>query len=153
PNGGTLSIQTSNAWIDESYTRKHLTPLPGDYVRLDVCDTGIGIDPDVQGHLFEPFVTTKDKGKGTGLGLSTSYGVIKQLGGEITFTSQPGVGTTFSIYLPVAEPQADSVESPQRRSVSRGTETILLVEDDEAVRGVIETILVRNGYHVLCSAS
>lgn len=152
-SGGTLSIRTANARIDEAYTRKHLSPQPGDYVVLDIGDSGSGISPEIQAHLFEPFFTTKERGKGTGLGLSTSYGIVKQSGGEITFTSEPGSGTTFSIYLPVAGVQADAVEPQRGHSVTRGTETILLVEDDEAVRRVIETILVRTGYRVLCAAT
>jgi two-component system cell cycle sensor histidine kinase/response regulator CckA len=153
PGGGTLTIRSLNAQIDEAHTRKHLSPPPGEYSVLEISDTGLGIDPEVQTHLFEPFLTTKEKGKGTGLGLSTSYGIVKQTGGEITFTSEPGRGTTFRIYLPAGVVQPEPVEPTPRKAVPRGTETILLVEDDEAVRGVIETILTRSGYRVLCSAS
>jgi PAS domain S-box-containing protein len=151
--GGMLSIRSANVHIDEAYTRKHLSPQPGDYALLEISDTGSGIDLELQNHLFEPFLTTKEKGKGTGLGLSTSYGIVKQSGGEITFTSEAGIGTTFRIYLPAGVFQPEPAEPPSRKTVSRGTETILLVEDDEAVRGVIETILTRIGYRVLCSSS
>src|SRR5262249_3201353 len=132
---------------------KHLSPAPGDYVMLSISDTGAGMDPEIQSRLFEPFFTTKEKGKGTGLGLSTSYGIVKQNGGEIVFTSQVGGGTTFRIYLPVAGQQADvplpKVEAP----VVHGSESVLLVEDEEAVRRVLESILKKNGYQVMSCPS
>ena len=149
PNGGTLTIETANVHLDEAYARKHLSPNPGDYAVLAISDTGAGMDQEVQSHLFEPFFTTKEKGKGTGLGLSTSYGIIKQSGGEITVTSKLGSGTIFHIYLPVAERQTEAPPVRTETPALRGTETILLVEDEEAVRTVLETILKKNGYVVL----
>lgn len=153
PKGGTLTIRTANVHLDEAYTKKHLSPAPGDYATLAISDTGAGMDHEVQSHLFEPFFTTKEKGKGTGLGLSTSYGIIKQSGGEITFTSEVGAGTTFQIYLPVAERQTEPPQPRVESPAPRGSETILLVEDDEAVRTVLERILKKSGYRVLACRS
>ena len=153
PNGGTLTVQTANVHLDEAYTRKHLSPAPGDYAMLSISDTGGGMDHEVQSHLFEPFFTTKEKGKGTGLGLSTSYGIIKQSGGEIRFTSEIGAGTTFQIYLPVAERQIDQTQPRTEIPTVAGSETILLVEDEAAVRTVLERMLKQSGYRVLACDS
>jgi two-component system cell cycle sensor histidine kinase/response regulator CckA len=126
----------------------------GPYVMLAVSDTGSGLDPDSKAHLFEPFFTTKEMGKGTGLGLSTVYGIIKQSGGLIWVYSEPGKGTTFKIYLPRLEGAALATEGARALASSdRGSETILLVEDEDLVRQVARRILERYGYTVLAAAS
>ncbi|MGZ3558380.1 MAG: ATP-binding protein, partial [Syntrophales bacterium] len=150
PSGGKLIIETDNAELDEPYARSHVAINPGRYVKLSVNDTGIGMVPEVREHLFEPFFTTKKKGKGTGLGLSTVYGIVKQSGGDIWAHSEPGLGTTFNIYLPRMD---DSLEG-MRKKVTReelpgGGETILVVEDEEDVRRLAVRILERQGYTVL----
>jgi CheY-like chemotaxis protein len=118
-----------------------------------VGDTGVGVDPEALPHLFEPFFTTKERGKGTGLGLSTSYGIIKQNGGDVQVQSAPGKGTTFTIYLPVGGDRAVWRESRVENVVLSGSETVLLVEDDTSVRVVLETMMRRRGYDVLSCGS
>jgi PAS domain S-box-containing protein len=150
PRGGKLIIETTNAEVDESYTRSHVTVKPGRYVKLCVNDTGIGMPPEVKEHLFEPFFTTKEKGKGTGLGLSTVYGITKQSGGDIWVYSEPGLGTTFNIYLPRVDESLDDLRiTVTKEEIPRGGETILLVEDEADVRGLAARILERQGYTVL----
>jgi two-component system cell cycle sensor histidine kinase/response regulator CckA len=151
---GTLSMETCNIQVDAALARQHPGLIPGYYVRLSVTDTGHGITPDVMPRIFEPFFTTKDVGKGSGLGLSTVYGVVKQTGGCVTVSSQPGLGATFGIYLPRAS------ELPERRipthaatASSTGTETILLVEDEAVVRDLVCEILREGGYVVLSANS
>ena len=150
PHGGKLIIETRNAKVDEIYLGPEAEIPPGPYVQLNISDTGIGMDREVQSHIFEPFFTTKDVGQGTGLGLSTAYGIVKQSGGEIVVYSEPGQGTRFKIYLPrvdteAAAPEAKtSVKSPQCSH-----HTILVVEDDVHVRGLIVEWLRRCGYKVL----
>jgi CheY-like chemotaxis protein len=153
PSGGKLIIETSNENLNDEHVRMHLTPRAGDYVMLAVTDTGVGIDAEVRSHLFEPFFTTKERGKGTGLGLSTSYGIIKQNGGDIWVESEPGKGTTFKIFLPVAVRQEEPSEERIEYVAQFGNETILLVEDDAGVRVVLETMLRRHGYRVLACGS
>jgi len=153
PGGGRLIIETSNARLDQEHTGSRFTPTPGDYVTLAVTDNGVGIDPETRVHLFEPFFTTKERGKGTGLGLSTSYGIIKQNGGDILVDSEPGQGTTFQIYLPVASHVPATPPQPLETTVLSGDETVLLVEDDEGVRAILQTMLRRHGYDVLSCAS
>jgi two-component system cell cycle sensor histidine kinase/response regulator CckA len=148
--GGKLIIETSNVILDEDYARRHSPQLPGPYVLLAVADTGIGMDAETQARIFEPFFTTKELGKGTGLGLSTVYGVVRQSGGHIWVYSEPGQGTTFKVYLPRAGQTARLQQPPASPAESlRGTETILLVEDEEALRGLTRSLLEESGYTVL----
>ncbi len=150
PNGGLLCIETFETRLDEAYAALHEGVTPGDYVLLSVSDTGSGMDAETLKHIFEPFFTTKAKDKGTGLGLATVYGIIKQHGGHIRAYSEPGTGTTFKIYLPVSEGPAAAMESPAAEPTDlRGSETVLVVEDDGQVRHLARTILERKGYRVL----
>jgi two-component system cell cycle sensor histidine kinase/response regulator CckA len=153
PGGGKLILETSNVCLDEEYVRSHLTPEAGDYVMLAVTDNGVGIDAETRTHLFEPFFTTKERGKGTGLGLSTSYGIIKQNGGDIWVDSEPGQGTTFRIYLPVASHVPAAPQQRPETTVLLGDETVLLVEDEAGVRTILEAMLRRHGYRVLSCGS
>ncbi|MEP7305949.1 MAG: response regulator [Acidobacteriota bacterium] len=151
PRGGKLTIETGNVTLDEHYKQHHLPLVPGDFVLLAVSDTGIGMDEDIVRHIFERFFTTKGMGKGTGLGLATTYGIVKQSGGYIWVYSEPGLGSTFKIYLPqIAAGVPGSLErSPEQKDMPRGFETILLVEDDESVRLLTRIALERAGYRVL----
>lgn len=152
---GTITIETANATLDEGYSRSHVGhPVPGEYVLLSVSDTGEGIPQEVIPHIFEPFFSTKPKGKGTGLGLSTVYGIVKQNKGHIYVYSERGVGTTFKIYLPrsYGEAKEEPVRAPVVRSIS-GTETILLVEDEESILRLAAGILEQQGYRVLAAST
>jgi signal transduction histidine kinase/CheY-like chemotaxis protein len=150
PSGGKLTIETANAVLDESYARNHADVKPGRYVMFSVSDTGVGMTPEVRERLFEPFFTTKQKGRGTGLGLSTVYGIVKQSGGNIWVYSEPGHGTTFKIYLSrVDEPLEQLREKTTREELLRGSETVLVVEDEEKVRKLTVEILGKQGYSVL----
>jgi two-component system, cell cycle sensor histidine kinase and response regulator CckA len=149
PEGGVLTIDTSNVTIDEDEARKHLGAKPGAYVLLAVRDTGSGMDPATLARIFEPFFTTKEKGKGTGLGLSTVFGIVQQSGGFVRVESEPGGGSTFEILLPCVDA---AVEQPPAKAAVRpanGSETILLVEDEDQVREVARGALQRFGYTVL----
>lgn len=148
PEGGNLTIETKNVSLHESYATRHGLMQPGPYVTLAVSDTGIGMDDETKSHIFEPFFTTKEKG--TGLGLSTVYGIVKQSGGYIRVDTEPGQGTTFKIYLPRTDGGIEVTKSLETEVESlQGSETILLVEDDDMVRDSALRILQRYGYRVL----
>ena len=151
PEGGKLIIETANTEMDETFVRRYPYPvLPGLYVRLTVSDTGIGMDAATRARIFEPFFTTKDKGQGTGLGLAMVYGVVKQSGGYIDAYSELGIGTTFKIYLPRVDEAVAPVQPQAPLATSlRGTETVLLVEDEEALRNLTRSLLQLCGYTVL----
>ena len=150
PEGGKLIIETVNAELDEAYARTHVAVTPGPYVMIAVSDTGTGMRPEVRDRIFEPFFTTKGKGKGTGLGLSTVYGIVKQSNGNIWVYSEPGKGTTFKIFLPRVDEPAEKLKAQEADDeLSRGSETILVVEDDKEVRNLAVRILKRQGYTVL----
>jgi len=154
PQGGKLTLETSNAILDETYAREHQPVEPGQYVMLAVSDTGHGIAQETMGRIFEPFYTTKEVGKGTGLGLSMVYGIVKQSGGYIWVYSEPDQGTTFKIYLPRVDQPADHTSTERSPiGVSRGTETILLVEDDPQLRELSSSVLSHCGYRVLAAAT
>jgi PAS domain S-box-containing protein len=150
PSGGKLTIETSNAELDEAYAHAHIGSKPGRYVMMSVSDTGLGMSPEVRERAFEPFFTTKEKGKGTGLGLSTCYGIVKQSGGNIWAYSEPGRGTIFKIYLPwVGEFPKETNHKPEAAEILKGTETILAVEDEIEVRKLVAQILTGQGYTVI----
>ncbi len=152
PQGGTLTIETRNARIDEPYAHGASAVPPGRYVMLAVSDTGAGMSAETLARLFEPFFTTKEKGKGTGLGLSTVYGIVKQSQGHVLVYSEPGVGTTLKCYFPVSETRP-RVSRPSPAPIEiRGTETILLVEDEEPIRLFAATALERFGYKILAAS-
>ena len=149
PKGGTLTIETANVELDESYSGRHLAVKPGPYVQIAVSDNGGGMDEATQARLFEPFFTTKAVGRGTGLGLSTVFGIVKQSGGNLDVYSVPDRGTSVKVYLPrIDQPAAVEAESTRKRAAS-GSETVLLVEDDEMVRSLVREALVRTGYKVM----
>jgi signal transduction histidine kinase/CheY-like chemotaxis protein len=154
PYGGRLTITTANHELDESYLASHIAVSPGPYVMLAITDTGCGMDRQTQAHIFEPFFTTKAAGYGTGLGLSTVYGIITQLGGNIWVYSEVDEGTTFRIYLPRVDERGEDTETRICAvETLRGSETVLLVEDDMAVRRFAREVLEREGYRVLESAN
>jgi CheY-like chemotaxis protein len=145
-----LTIQTAHTELDEAWVQRHAGAQTGPHVMLAVHDTGRGMDEDVLTHIFEPFFTTKDRTKGTGLGLATVYGTVRQIGGCITVTSKVGEGTMFQIFLPRVDDPVDVVEAPQAPAQpARGAETILVVEDDDAVRRMTREFLKIKGYTVI----
>jgi CheY-like chemotaxis protein len=153
PDGGTIVIETQDVVLDDEYVSSHPGAATGEFAALVVSDSGTGMSEDVRTHLFEPFFTTKGPGKGTGLGLATSYGIATQYGGHIGVYSEVGVGTTMKLYLPCApEPAtAPRVRAP-KADLMRGTETILLVEDEAQVRAIVARMLEAQGYTVLQAA-
>ncbi|MEA3438237.1 MAG: ATP-binding protein, partial [Thermodesulfobacteriota bacterium] len=172
PEGGRLVIETKNVFLDETRSKKYLEATPGDYVRLSVTDNGHGMDEETIKHIFEPFFTTKTSGKGTGLGMAIVYGIVQDTGGYITCYSEIGIGTTFRIYFPIAkqkEGETPSIEdnsntkNPQAASSDkvsvvddpklRGSETILLVDDEKRIRNLGVALLSQCGYTVLTAAN
>jgi CheY-like chemotaxis protein len=150
PNGGSLNIAVNNITLDDNYAQTHAGAKAGDYVMLSVSDTGTGMTDEVKMHLFEAFFTTKPKGKGTGLGLATCHTIVQQCGGHITVDSEVGKGAAFKIYFPrVEQPLEIEARPGQNRSLPRGTETLLVVEDEPAVRHLAHSLLEAQGYEVL----
>ncbi|HEX5179342.1 MAG TPA: response regulator [Gemmatimonadaceae bacterium] len=151
PDGGRLTVRTQNVTLDAASAREgwSFAVRPGAYVLISVTDTGLGMDEATKSRIFEPFFTTKDRHKGTGLGLSTVYGIVKQSGGYIRVISAPGEGSTFEVFLPVADGAASPAGQPPRPQTSGGSETVLVVEDDDGIRAVIKRILERAGHRVL----
>ena len=152
PRGGRLTIETTDVVHDDDYCAAHVGVRPGHYARLSVSDTGVGMSQEVQARIFEPFFTTKEPGQGTGLGLATVYGIVKQSGGNIWVYSEEGMGATFKMYLPVDQTQdvlPAGHHEPVRGQWSRGTETVLLVEDAPMIRRLAREIMTRAGYTVV----
>nr|MBI3614240.1 response regulator [Nitrospirota bacterium] len=154
PDGGTVTIETRNETVDEAFVQRHIQSKPGAYVMLLVTDQGVGMDDYVQAHCFEPFFTTKPKEEATGLGLSTVYGIVKQSGGFVEVVSAPGQGATFKVYLPCVEaPASATAPPPGSQKLPRGTETLLLVEDEVGLRMLLWRVLEQQGYTVLDASS
>jgi two-component system, cell cycle sensor histidine kinase and response regulator CckA len=153
PDKGTLTVGTRNIILDETFCSRHADAEPGVYVLLTVSDTGHGMDKATSEHIFEPFYTTKELGRGTGLGLATVYGIVKQHGGVITCDSEVGRGTTFEVYFPAIDTQSEPEVEESGVMPAFGTETILLVDDEDFVRDLGERILNRAGYKVLTAAN
>jgi PAS domain S-box-containing protein len=154
PQGGKVVIETANVELDEEYAGRHIEVQPGSYVMLAVSDNGSGIDEQTKARIFEPFFTTKQEGKGTGLGLSTVYGIVRQSGGHITVESALREGTRFRIYLPptaAAELKVEDETPPMQPEILSGTETVLVVEDEPALRRLISVSLEKRGYTVLAA--
>jgi two-component system, cell cycle sensor histidine kinase and response regulator CckA len=152
--GGKLTIATANADLGEAYADRRIVDRPGRYTQLTISDTGCGMDLETQSHIFEPFFTTKERGKGTGLGLATVYGIVKQSGGNISVHSEPDRGTVFKIYLPLVEATSEGPECIERGNESpRGSETVLVVEDDASLREITGQFLQSSGYTVVSAGS
>jgi len=151
PEGGRIVIETSNVDLDSAYTLDHAIVRPGPYVLLAVSDTGIGMSAETVAHIFEPFYTTKESGRGTGLGLSTVYGIVKQSGGYVWVYSELGKGTTFKVYLPRVKDAVQDLPVPETlpAATHKAHETILLVEDESAVRELAQMVLSQRGYKVI----
>ncbi|MEI6226433.1 MAG: ATP-binding protein, partial [Deltaproteobacteria bacterium] len=153
PGGGSLRIETGNVAAGDDEIGSKGDRRPGDWVRIVVQDSGTGMPPEVMAHLFEPFFTTKERGRGTGLGLATVHGIVAQSGGHIHVESEPGRGTTFRICLPRSEEEAVERPATPRPGTLRGSETLLVVEDDPRVRGITVRALKENGYQVITAGS
>lgn len=153
PQGGTLLIRTANLELTKPSGAQHLQVPPGNYINIHVSDTGVGMPPAILDRIFEPFFTTKEAGKGTGLGLATVYGIIKQSGGDILVESEPGTGTTFDIYLPRLDEQEIAANTAPAPTITKGTERVLLVEDEDNLREIAERFLQHAGYSVVCAGS
>jgi len=153
PEGGKLTIETTNVEVDEDYASQDVSLAPGRFVQVSVTDTGTGMDAATRQLIFEPFFTTKEKGRGTGLGLATVYGIIRQSGGDVSVYSEPGRGTTFKVYLPRVDSPVAEARSKTVSIIPTGSETVLVVEDEEAVRKLVLRILGSAGYHVLAAAT
>jgi CheY-like chemotaxis protein len=151
PTGGKLTLETADVILDDAYAEEHPGVKAGPYVMVAVKDTGMGMDKATQARIFEPFFTTKPNDKGTGLGLSTVFGIAQQSGGSVWVYSEPGKGATFKVYLPRVEGDVETRPTQSIPAAGRGTETILLVEDDDQVRVVALRILRRHGYHVVAA--
>jgi two-component system, cell cycle sensor histidine kinase and response regulator CckA len=149
PQGGKLTIETRDAELEETYARTHPEARPGRYVVVAISDTGCGMTPEVKARIFEPFYTTKGVGQGTGLGLAVVHGIVKQSGGNMDIYSEVGVGTTFRIYLPAVQPAAAALLNTSPELPQHGSETILLVEDEESVRDLAIFVLEQCGYTVM----
>ena len=152
PDGGRVTIQLANAVFDEAYALEHFEVSPGAFVQIAVTDTGVGIDRETQEHIFEPFFTTKEQGRGTGLGLATIYGIVRQAGGHIWLYSELGRGTTFKIYFPRVADGEEPAAPPRAQAAVGGSERLLLVEDEPAVRDMTRRVLERAGYDVTAMA-
>jgi CheY-like chemotaxis protein len=152
PEGGALTIETDDIYLDGDYCRSHPEVTPGNYLLFAVTDTGRGMDTETLGRIFDPFFTTKEKGVGTGLGLATVYGIVKQHRGHVSVYSEVGRGTTFKVYLPRIEGALEPFTAAQAFTPDRGTETVLVVEDEEAVRDISCEALAMLGYLPLAAA-
>jgi len=151
PDGGTITVETGNAVFDEAYAMEHFAVEPGEFVLLAVSDTGVGMDHETRKHIFEPFFTTKELGRGTGLGLATTYGIVAQAGGHIWLYSEPGRGTTFKLYFPRVDGEPTAPDPATTPAAALGT--VLLVEDEDAVRSMTRQVLRRAGWTVIEAAS
>lgn len=152
PEGGVLIVETADIFLDESYAQEHEDVRVGPYVMMAVGDTGTGMDQETLDRIFDPFFTTKELGRGTGLGLSTVYGIVKQHGGHITVHTEIGMGTTFRVYFPRSRRGVGAEEEHVAHRPVRGSETVLIVEDQEQTRAVTCSMLERYGYRVLQAA-
>jgi CheY-like chemotaxis protein len=153
PRGGQLTIETGTRVFDDQYAQQHLDVQAARYAMMAVSDNGCGMTPEIQAQIFEPFFTTKPVGKGTGLGLATVHGIVRQSGGHVYVYSEPERGTSFKVYLPTIEqPEAEPVADGEREA-PRGSETVLVVEDEDALREIIRICLVESGYTVLPAAN
>jgi two-component system cell cycle sensor histidine kinase/response regulator CckA len=153
PKGGKLTIETANAVLDESQVAHHVDVTPGPYVMLAVSDNGYGMTPETKARIFEPFFTTKPPGQGTGMGLATVYGIVKQSGGHVWVCSEPAQGTSLKIYLPqttLREKDPEMLSSVAQTSRATGSETILLVEDEQSVRDLARSVLEKRLYRFRC---
>jgi two-component system cell cycle sensor histidine kinase/response regulator CckA len=153
PDGGQILIETSNVSPSDEYLRAHLDAKPGKYVLLTVSDSGIGMEPNVMDRIFEPFFTTKSIHEGTGLGLAMVHGIVSQHGGYIRCYSEPGIGTSFKIYFPVSSTELVLEMSETREMPALGTETVLLVDDDDRIRDMAIEMIEMGGYQVLMARS